>query len=463
MAVKEIAQIQLRRNPENTLPGAPSSLSPLAFSAGLAEGELFFSTDTGRIFIGDTPQAGQINYNRASLPYQSLEVLTENSVDIIRTAMLGASRDYGSEGFYSATLSPNSNPVAVLIDLPNSNSAPYEFDGAKMHVRIEYFLFAEDGSPLTQGELRAATVYASDQAVVVQNTLLQSPVVAPINNDDAVVFSLQKISANSAYSFSLQYTSSFADPVKMLFRVCQPGNIFVPEIGYVTDAYLANGTDIGADIRYDGISAIFTPISANLGGTTSLIGPTGPAGGLGPTGPSGATGVTGPRGFGGLNGAIGATGPTGNDGPLGQTGPTGATGAPGQVGPQGVQDKQERPARRAGRVWSVRPAHRLTGLPWLSGTGGRGRCCWTRWASRCGGHRRSNRTTGQQGCCGRSRPDGKPRRGRLDRPYGTDRANGSPGSARPDRADRSWRELHRGEAALRGVQRRPLAGRYQRG
>src|ERR1700749_3647445 len=53
-----ITKIQLRRGNASDLPGAPTSVSPLLFATGLDEGELGYTTDTGRLFIGigqDTP------------------------------------------------------------------------------------------------------------------------------------------------------------------------------------------------------------------------------------------------------------------------------------------------------------------------------------------------------------------------------------------------------------------------
>lgn len=80
MASIEIAKIQLRRGPESDLPGAPTSLSPLLFAPGLDQGELGFTTDTGRLFVGQSfPTQGSPSYNRSSFPYQNIEVLTENS------------------------------------------------------------------------------------------------------------------------------------------------------------------------------------------------------------------------------------------------------------------------------------------------------------------------------------------------------------------------------------------------
>jgi hypothetical protein len=83
MPTIQISQIILRSGPSVDLPGAPTSLTPLAFGPGLEPGEAAFMTDTGRIYIGHDPSQGQPNFQRAVFPYQNIEVLTENSLDTL--------------------------------------------------------------------------------------------------------------------------------------------------------------------------------------------------------------------------------------------------------------------------------------------------------------------------------------------------------------------------------------------
>jgi len=75
----QISKIQLRRGPEADLPGAS------AF--GLDVGELAFTTDTNRVFIGTDPSTsvlvngihGAQNYETNGFPFSNVEVLTEFS------------------------------------------------------------------------------------------------------------------------------------------------------------------------------------------------------------------------------------------------------------------------------------------------------------------------------------------------------------------------------------------------
>ena len=57
----------MRRGPASDLPNPT-----------LDDGEFGFTTDTGRLFIGqESPTNGQPNYNRVTFPYQNVEVITE--------------------------------------------------------------------------------------------------------------------------------------------------------------------------------------------------------------------------------------------------------------------------------------------------------------------------------------------------------------------------------------------------
>lgn len=70
MTTTQISKIQLRR-------GKQTELDP----GTLDDGELGFATDTGRLFIGTDPTEIGIWTDRATLPYDSLEILTETSID----------------------------------------------------------------------------------------------------------------------------------------------------------------------------------------------------------------------------------------------------------------------------------------------------------------------------------------------------------------------------------------------
>lgn len=119
MAITQISKIQLRRGVEADLPGAPITTIPPAFGPGLDVGELAFTTDTGRLFVGVDPEVGDYTYNRITFPYQNIEVLTENSRPRLQTLYDGFAKDMRSAYVKSRyTVSGNGLPI-------NANSSDW--------------------------------------------------------------------------------------------------------------------------------------------------------------------------------------------------------------------------------------------------------------------------------------------------------------------------------------------------
>jgi hypothetical protein len=70
MAVIQISKIQLRRGKQHELD-----------VGSLDTGELAFTTDTGRLFVGTDPEESGLWSDRTILPFDNIEVLTETSVE----------------------------------------------------------------------------------------------------------------------------------------------------------------------------------------------------------------------------------------------------------------------------------------------------------------------------------------------------------------------------------------------
>lgn len=162
MPIIQITKIQLRRGAERDLPGAPVSTSPLALAPGLDPGEVAFTTDTGRLFVGHDPSVGNANYRRAEFPYENIEVLTENSVETLRRMVDALLRSYESGYFPPVTLLPN-DPLAgndwttvTLPDPSTGGTVPFRLDlpGAPTLVAatVTYFVF-RNGAPVRHGRL----------------------------------------------------------------------------------------------------------------------------------------------------------------------------------------------------------------------------------------------------------------------------------------------------------------------
>jgi hypothetical protein len=153
--VTQYSVIILRDDAEADLPGAPTSLTPLVFGQGLEPNELVATKDTGRMFLGNTPSIGQPNFRRITLPYQNIEVLTENSVDRFN-AMVGAyRRNEGDESFYYAVLSPNAAFAPITIALPGDPNHQFRIDDvSSIAATFDYAGFNAAGKPVKMGALR---------------------------------------------------------------------------------------------------------------------------------------------------------------------------------------------------------------------------------------------------------------------------------------------------------------------
>ena len=116
----QISKIQLRRGIQNEL--TVGSLAP---------GELAFTTDSGRLFIGSDPnQAGPVREmfeDRPIAPYDAIEVITEASVETFARVLDRLSRSLGPVGvaegaetflrrpFFESTLPVSANWAPVLV------------------------------------------------------------------------------------------------------------------------------------------------------------------------------------------------------------------------------------------------------------------------------------------------------------------------------------------------------------
>lgn len=208
MADIKISQIQLRRGPQDDLPGAPTSLQPLTLAPGLAEGEMGYGTDTGRLFIGHAPLAGQPNHQRATFPYQNVEVLTENSLDTLRRMVGQITRETRGEAFLAATLPGDGQWRDVLVGNP---LRAYGFPVASFAAEITYALATASGVAKRIGTLRV--VHPGGGAAP---TLADESLKVPATND--VAFRLSHVGGDVP-RLVLQGRNASGEGNRLLFRV----------------------------------------------------------------------------------------------------------------------------------------------------------------------------------------------------------------------------------------------------
>jgi hypothetical protein len=154
-----IGNIQLRRGKEVDLPGAPRQLNPLVFSEGVGNGELTFTSDTGRVFIGHVPASSDPHYRRATFPYQNVEVLTEASPRL-KELFNTFTRDQDKTTFFA--------PVSVTgttITVANGTADPTVIS-ANASATVEYHAFTAAGQPVKQGTLRIIGTNVYDEEMV---------------------------------------------------------------------------------------------------------------------------------------------------------------------------------------------------------------------------------------------------------------------------------------------------------
>jgi hypothetical protein len=217
MPITQISKMQLRRGLASDLPGAPVTLSPLAFAAGLDDGEMGFTTDQGRLFIGqNSPTNGSPNYQRTAYPYQNIEVLTENSALYLIMAPITADNQYG---FTQAVPMINTN-VPTTLQVLDINKTAQDF-----HVELsngaaavfQYFIYDNTNAPIRIGRL----------TVLWNSNMVGNPLLV----DDSTVSdgSLENITWSAALTGSiadqhivLQYTNVTGNTATCYFRGDRP-------------------------------------------------------------------------------------------------------------------------------------------------------------------------------------------------------------------------------------------------
>lgn len=231
MAIIQITRIQIRRGPEADLPGAPTNISPLAFSEGLGVGEFGFASDTGRLFIGHDPSVGQPNYNRVELPWRNIEVLTENSGTLINRMISELIRydDVGS--YFCSVLNATSDDDWLDLEMatPNDVSSeinPVLFEGPGISATLDYSAFDSSDMPFRHGTIQISHPGDNTQPSVIDEAIGHARLEFGDANDynpSAVYGSLRfraiMVSAGGSDVYKIQYQNPIEPEMKMFFRI----------------------------------------------------------------------------------------------------------------------------------------------------------------------------------------------------------------------------------------------------
>jgi hypothetical protein len=217
----QIEKINLRRGPEDDLTGSPLTTSPLVYSPGMNQGEIAFADDTGRVFIGHSPQPGQKNYQRITHPYQNVEVLTELSpanVDIFNENFA----EITPNGHLVSTLSVTGStwsPIRVEDSLGNTNN--YTFVGQYIAIDISYCII-NGGVPSRIGKLTAiadgtaAVANLMDRYIIFSSTATVEETYASSSSN--FQFRLNRYGTGGGTYYGLEYQNRVGSTVAINFN-----------------------------------------------------------------------------------------------------------------------------------------------------------------------------------------------------------------------------------------------------
>jgi len=224
--ITQKSKIHLRQGYQSDIPGAPTSLSPLTFAAGLDSGEMAYTVDTGRIFIGGTSGNNSPAYLRTVFPYQNVEVLTEAS-PLLSMLIQQNKTISGGNSFIQASLPASNNFINVTTNvssiIPNSQydgisvgETGFIIPGNTLNIKIDYFLF-EGNNPFASGTLRAMSVPNNNQAFLNDQRV-------NVNNSAPNIQFQFLLSGNGPQGsfYSFQYISADLNTVTMYFQILNP-------------------------------------------------------------------------------------------------------------------------------------------------------------------------------------------------------------------------------------------------
>jgi hypothetical protein len=199
-----ISKVQVRRGLEVELPGGPITLDPISLSPGLEVGELGFTKDTSRLFIGFEPTPAAPNYLRSVFPYQNVEVLTESSPRIQELFSEFIMNQDGTDFFVPTVIAIQS---MTDIAYPAETLNPAQLMGSSLSAIIDYHAFSTvDGTPIKQGTLRIIANQSTQTITDTENVQAVAGITFALRKDGSGTF------------FMLQCQNSTAVPIDLYLR-----------------------------------------------------------------------------------------------------------------------------------------------------------------------------------------------------------------------------------------------------
>ncbi len=151
------SKITLRKGATFDLPGFPTRLSPREWTDPLDAGELGFSDDQGRIFVGPDLSAATPQKTRLQYPYQNIEIIGENSREAFAEMHGARMREGDARDYYRVRLgntivgSVNAEEEWRAVEM---EEVPYGFPiDATIHTTIDYLVTAQSAVRLRHGQM----------------------------------------------------------------------------------------------------------------------------------------------------------------------------------------------------------------------------------------------------------------------------------------------------------------------
>lgn len=209
----------------------------------LDPGELAFTTDEGRMFIGCDPAYGQPQYARDVYPYKNIEILTENATELYSKMHGDRMREGGGYDYYDAILkSDQASWAEVQVDR-DGEYHDYRIENlSSVSATIDYAATAQDGTPVRMGVMQL-NHYADYEGKpqLTDNCMIRRDMslVNPSNYEASEVYGsiLFRFSVegpvNSPY-LSFQYKNLSTSVLNLRFKVSRPQAKFYDEPMQIT-------------------------------------------------------------------------------------------------------------------------------------------------------------------------------------------------------------------------------------
>lgn len=209
------------------------------FSADLPQaldpGELAYSTNEGRMFIGCDPTSGQPQYARTTFPYQNIEILTENSTTLFAKMHGDRMKEGNGADYYDARLEASQQSwVTIQVSIDEVLNDYRINDIASVSAFIDYVIANNDGVPIRLGNMHL-TYYAAGETdpFLTDNgsyrrdlTLVSDSNYDPTQTFGAYSFRFKVDGPLNAPYLTFQYRNVSADVANLRFKVSRPEAVY---------------------------------------------------------------------------------------------------------------------------------------------------------------------------------------------------------------------------------------------